>query len=122
MYRVKLKQRCLCCERELKDEESIQRGYGPVCWDKIVPKCTRCDAPVETWTSKDDAAPKGSLRFRVWMGIGNIPNPNTNSFGRWYSDCCHARVTNEITITEFGGRGKHYRTYDLRYGWSGYLD
>lgn len=122
MYKVKLKQRCLCCERELHDKESKLRGYGPVCWEKIVPKCSRCDTPV-SFVSRSDADPDGVITFRVWFGVGNEPNPNTNSFGRWYSDCCHARVTNEITIIEFGGKiGKDYRSYDLRQAWSGYLD
>lgn len=26
---------CAKCGRELKDEKSRQRGYGPVCWKKI---------------------------------------------------------------------------------------
>lgn len=34
MYRVKLKHRCVDCGQVLTDDESIERGYGPVCWEK----------------------------------------------------------------------------------------
>ena len=27
--------RCKKCNRELKDDESIERGYGPECWDSV---------------------------------------------------------------------------------------
>lgn len=28
--------RCLICNRKLKDEESRLRGIGPVCWDRVI--------------------------------------------------------------------------------------
>lgn len=28
--------RCLICNRKLKDEESRSRGIGPVCWDRVI--------------------------------------------------------------------------------------
>jgi hypothetical protein len=27
--------RCACCGRALDDEKSIERGFGPVCWDRL---------------------------------------------------------------------------------------
>lgn len=27
---------CQCCGRRLKDAKSIERGYGPVCWEKAL--------------------------------------------------------------------------------------
>lgn len=32
---------CRICGRKLKNEESIQRGYGPVCYGKIAPPTPR---------------------------------------------------------------------------------
>lgn len=26
---------CLRCNRKLKDKKSNERGYGPVCWEKV---------------------------------------------------------------------------------------
>ena len=37
MKRVSVDNRyCLRCHRRLKDEVSRQRGYGDVCWEKII--------------------------------------------------------------------------------------
>ena len=27
--------RCIRCGRVLKDDESKERGYGPICWEKM---------------------------------------------------------------------------------------
>lgn len=41
--------RCRLCHRILKDSESIARGFGPVCWERV---CSR--------KKKNPAAPNGT--------------------------------------------------------------
>ncbi len=35
---------CVCCDKELIDPDSIQRGIGPACWEKIVRRIERARA------------------------------------------------------------------------------
>jgi hypothetical protein len=38
------KKHCRRCGRPLKDPVSIRRGYGPICYDKVMEKqCTQID-------------------------------------------------------------------------------
>ena len=30
--------RCACCGKKLNDPESVQRGIGPVCWERVMNK------------------------------------------------------------------------------------
>lgn len=51
---------CEKCGRALKDAESILRGYGPVCYKKIMPP-----RPKKTRAAKGDCSPVDDWDYEV---------------------------------------------------------
>lgn len=51
---------CEKCGRALKDAESILRGYGPVCYKKIMPP-----QPKKTRTAKGECSPVDDWDYEV---------------------------------------------------------
>lgn len=51
---------CEKCGRALKDAESIQRGYGPVCYKKIMPPRSK-----KTRVAKGDCSPVDDWDYEV---------------------------------------------------------
>ena len=51
---------CEKCGQALKDAESIQRGYGPVCYKKIMPPRSK-----KTRAAKGDCSPVDDWDYEV---------------------------------------------------------
>ena len=45
--------KCARCGRDLKDANSIARGFGPVCWGRVQAELEREDAETDTGEEKE---------------------------------------------------------------------
>ena len=46
---------CMACGRSLKGTESIQRGYGPVCYQKMYPDKVKTRRSSDNYSFADDS-------------------------------------------------------------------
>lgn len=61
---------CSLCSRKLKDPKSIERGYGPVCWNKVsgIIKVRRSKTSGMNLNVEDENVP-GQMTFEDFPGI-----------------------------------------------------
>lgn len=54
--------KCQKCGRKLTDPDSMERGFGPECWESITGICSRCDMGRKTVTCEEEQI-KGQMSF-----------------------------------------------------------